>query len=69
MKPITTREIINAYNNPVLVKNINLDQEWIHYSEFKKALNFLFEGKRKFAPTTTNSDVDEFLRKHGIGEK
>jgi len=32
--------------------------------EFKKALVFLKQGKLKFAPHTTNSDVDYFLQKH-----
>ena len=32
--------------------------------KFKKALAYLREGKRKFTPTTTNSDVDEFLKDH-----
>jgi hypothetical protein len=35
---------------------------WI--GEFKKALFFLKQGKLKFAPHTTNSDVDSFLEKH-----
>ena len=30
----------------------------------KKAVGYLRDGKRKFTPTTTNSDVDEFLKDH-----
>lgn len=32
--------------------------------ELKKALNLLQQGKLKFTPNTTNSDVDCFLEKH-----
>ena len=39
------------------------DIEWVR-NELKKAIGFLKEGKLKFAPTTTNSDVDMFLEKH-----
>jgi len=35
------------------------------FGEFKKALLFLKQGKLKFTPHTTNSDVDYFLEKHG----
>lgn len=34
------------------------------FGEFKKALVFLKQGKLKFAPHTTNSDVDYFIEKH-----
>ena len=33
-------------------------------ANLKKAVKYLREGKRKFMPTTTNSDVDEFLKDH-----
>jgi hypothetical protein len=33
-------------------------------SELSKAIDYLRVGKRKFAPNTTNSDVDVFLKKH-----
>lgn len=33
-------------------------------NELKKAVGYLRAGKAKFAPTTTNSDVDVFLKKH-----
>ena len=37
-------------------------EHFMFVSEFKKALDFLRIGKKKFAPHTTNSDVDEFLK-------
>lgn len=30
----------------------------------QKAYEYLKEGKRKFAPSTTNSDVDEWLKEY-----
>ena len=32
--------------------------------ELKTAVKYLREGKTKFSPSTTNSDVDAFLEKH-----
>ena len=32
--------------------------------QLKLACQYLAEGKRKFAPNTTNSDVDSFLERH-----
>jgi len=32
--------------------------------ELETAINLLKAGKRKFAPNTTNSDVDVFIEKH-----
>jgi hypothetical protein len=40
-------------------------------TELEKAIGYLREGKRKFAPTTTNSEVDCFLVKYekkGVGK-
>lgn len=39
-------------------KNKNLEEE------LQKAVKYLYAGKKKFAPGTTNSDVDVFLEKH-----
>jgi len=51
------------------IENLELDQtpqKEIAYlkEQLKLACQYLAEGKRKFAPGTTNSDVDVFLDKH-----
>jgi hypothetical protein len=33
-------------------------------AQLAEAVKLLREGKRQFAPTTTNSDVDMFLKRH-----
>jgi len=44
--------------NPILVAHLLDDLEY--------ALKLLKEGKTKFAPHTTNSNVDDFLKKYEV---
>lgn len=57
-------------NKDMYIKWLSTEIEWLSTEvvnlreQLKLACQYLAEGKRKFAPGTTNSDVDVFLDKH-----
>ena len=66
-----------------ILKSLSLNREWTLTQEevdtmseyclwanmeLQKAVSYLIEGKKKFTPDTTNSLVDDFIKKHQAGE-
>ena len=61
-----TKDPLVTFTDAIYDKWVMKPQEEIAYlkEQLKLACQYLAEGKRKFAPNTTNSDVDFFLERH-----
>lgn len=63
---IIARDTSRALELELAAKDAEI--EWL-MSEYREAIRIIKQGKAQFAPDTTNSDADMFLRRAALQEK